>query len=72
MATLADLQRWRDDLFKARMDGVRSFRDQNGEEVSYSSDREMAAALAALDREILAQSGSRSPSTIIFRTSKGL
>jgi hypothetical protein len=72
MASLADLQRWRDDLFKARMDGVRSFRDQNGQEVSYSSDREMAAALAALDREIIALSGGRPPSTIIFRTSKGL
>ena len=72
MASLADLQKWRDALFEARMNGLRSFRDQNGEEVTYSSDREMAAALAAVDREILAMTGGRPPSTIIFRTSKGL
>lgn len=72
MASLADLQRWRDALFEARANGVRSLRDQNGEELTYSSDREMAAALAALDREIASLSGSRPPSTIIFRTSKGL
>lgn len=72
MASLADLQKWRESLFEARMNGVRSFRDQNGEEVTYSSDREMAAALAAVDREIQAITGGRPPSTIIFRTSKGL
>jgi hypothetical protein len=72
MASLADLQKWREALFEARMNGVRSFRDQNGEEVTYSSDREMAAALAAADREIQAATGGRPPSTIIFRTSKGL
>lgn len=72
MASLADLQKWREALFEARMNGLRSFRDQNGEEVTYSSDREMAAALAAVDREILAITGGRPPSTIIFRTSKGL
>lgn len=72
MASLADLQKWREALFEARMNGVRSFRDQNGEEVTYSSDREMAAALAAVDREIQAATGGRQPSTIIFRTSKGL
>lgn len=72
MATLADLQKWRENLLEARANGVRSFRDQNGEEVTYSSDREMANALAALDREIASASGSRPPSTIIFRTSKGL
>ncbi len=72
MASLADLQKWREALFEARMNGLRSFRDQNGEEVTYSSDREMAAALAAVDREILAMTGGRPPSTIIFRTSKGL
>lgn len=72
MASLADLQKWREALFEARMNGLRSLRDQNGEEVTYSSDREMAAALAAVDREILAMTGGRPPSTIIFRTSKGL
>jgi hypothetical protein len=72
MASLADLQKWREALFEARMNGVRSFRDQNGEEVTYSSDREMAAALTAADREIDAATSGRPPSTIIFRTSKGL
>jgi len=72
MATLADLQKWRESLFEARMSGVRSFRDQNGEQVDYSSGREMAAALAAVEREILSLTGGRPPSTIIFRTSKGL
>ncbi|MBX9885387.1 MAG: hypothetical protein K2X68_10495 [Novosphingobium sp.] len=72
MASLAELQKWREALFAARMNGVRSVRDQNGEEVTYSSDREMAAALAAVDREIANQTGGRPPSTIIFRTNKGL
>ena len=69
MAAAADLQRWRDALFAARMRGVRTFTDQNGESVTYSSDREMAAAIAACDRAL---AGSASPTTIIFRTSKGL
>lgn len=72
MASLADLQKWRDALFASRMNGIRSVRDQNGDEVTYSSDREMAAALAAVEREIQAMTGGRPPSTIIFRTSKGL
>lgn len=65
MADLATLQQWRDKLFEARMKGVRSFKDQNGEEVSYASDREMAAALAACDREI---AGLHRPHTIVFRS----
>jgi hypothetical protein len=64
---LATLQIWRDKLFEARLKGIRSFRDQNGEEISYSSDREMAAAIQAADREIAALSGGRTPSTIYFK-----
>ncbi|MEO9132429.1 MAG: hypothetical protein ABI240_14630 [Sphingomonas sp.] len=64
MAALADLQKWRDTLFEARMNGVRSFADQNGERVEYSSDREMAAAIAACDREL---AGMRRPHTVVFR-----
>ncbi|MEC5383401.1 hypothetical protein VSX64_21630 [Aurantimonas sp. C2-6-R+9] len=67
-ASLADLVAWRDALFEARLQGVRRFRDQNGEEVEYRSDREMAAALAAADAAI---AGKR-PSTILFKTSKGI
>ena len=69
---LADLQQRRDALFKALTDGIRSFRDQNGEEIAFSSGSEMRAALAALDREIASASGSRPPSIIRFCTSKGI
>lgn len=71
MVTLGQLQGWRDALLAARLRGVRRVRDQNGEEVTYSTDSEMAAAIAACDREIASLSG-RPPHTIIFRTSKGL
>jgi hypothetical protein len=63
-----DLRGWRDKLFAARMRGVREVRDANGEQVTFSSDREMASAIAAADRELAA----RPPvHTIRFRTSKG-
>lgn len=71
MASLADLIKWRDALFEARLQGVRSFTDQNGERVEYKSDSEMRAALAAADAAIAAASRA-APSTIHFRTSKGL
>lgn len=64
---LATLQQWRDKLFEARLKGIRSFRDQSGEEIAYSSDREMASALAACDREIAALTGGRPPHTIYFK-----
>jgi hypothetical protein len=71
MATLAELIEMRAALFKARMNGAREVRDQNGETVVFQSDGEMASALAALDSEIAA--AQRRPSnTIRFRTSKGL
>lgn len=71
MATVAELQKMRADLLAARAGGVRRFRDQNGEEVEYRSDSEMARALAALDAEISAQT-TRPASTIHFKMSKGL
>lgn len=64
---LATLQVWRDKLFTARMNGVRAMKDQNGEELTFSSDRELAAALAACDREIAGLLGGRTPHTIVFR-----
>lgn len=70
-STLADLRRWRDSLFEARSQGVREFRDQNGETLSYKSDAEMAAALAAVDRAIADAQGGRPVHTILFSTSKG-
>jgi len=71
MASLADLIRWRDSLFEARLQGVREFRDQNGETVVYRSDAEMARALAAADAAI-ATAKAKPGNTILFRTSKGL
>ena len=70
--TLHQLQVARDSLVEARATGVMTFRDQNGEIVTYKSDREMASALAAVDREIAALSGTRPAHTIRFNTSKGL
>ena len=69
--TLAQLQARRDALVMARTSGVRRVRDQNGEEVEYRSDSEMARALAHLDSEIAKLSG-RPPSSFHFTTSKGL
>jgi hypothetical protein len=69
---LGDLLKMRADLFAARMAGTLSYRDQNGEEVSYKSDLQMASALAALDREIAKHSGRGTPTTLHFQTSKGL
>lgn len=71
MASISDLQRWRDDLLKARLSGLREVRDQNGETVTYKSDKEMSAALAAVESEIQKQI-SASPNVIRFNTSKGI
>lgn len=69
--TLNQLSASRDALFDARVRGVRRFRDQNGEEVEFRSDAEMARALAALDAEIAKTSGVAIPRTLHFVTSKG-
>lgn len=71
MASLDDLTRFRDDLTAARYSGVRRVRDQNGEEVEYRSDAEMAAALRALEAQIQAASV-RPSNQIRFSTSKGI
>jgi hypothetical protein len=57
---MADLTSLRDKLIEARANGLRSVRDQNGEEIVFKSDKEMASAIAALDRE----TGGRRPSII--------
>lgn len=62
----------RERLQDARYQGVLTFRDQNGELVTYKSDSEMAAALTAIDAEIARLQGRAPASTILFRTSKGL
>lgn len=68
---LSDLQRWRDSLLEARLNGLRRVRDQNGEEIEYRSDRELAAALAAADRAIAEATSGRPVLTVKFNTSKG-
>lgn len=70
-ASLADLIRWRDALFEARLSGVREVQDQNGERISYRSDSEMARALAAADAAIAATQA-KPVNTILFKTSKGI
>ena len=69
--THAQLTKARDALLEARAGGVREYRDQNGETVTYKSDGEMARALAALDSEI-ARAARPRPTVLHFRTSKGL
>lgn len=69
--TVEQLTKARDDLIESRASGVRRVRDQNGEEVEYKSDAQMAAALAALDRQIAEATGQAAPHTIRFHTSKG-
>ena len=66
MASLAELQQLRAALVAARANGLRSVRDSTGEEAVYKTDREMAAALAALDSEIATMSRGPRPSVIRF------
>ena len=71
MVAIATLQLARDRLWEARGSGARRIRDQNGEEVEYRSDAEIAAAIRGLDAEI-ERLAARSPRAFVFRTSKGL
>ncbi|MGE0828046.1 MAG: phage head-tail joining protein [Hyphomonadaceae bacterium] len=68
---LSTLQSLKDALVKARLSGVREIRDQNGETVSYKSDREMASALSSVESQIAALQ-SAAPNVIKFKTSKGI
>jgi len=74
MATLAELQDRRATLVAARSSGVlrTTFRDGGTERTThFKSDSEMAAALAAIDREIAALQGPR-VNTFLPHFSKGL
>lgn len=71
MAALADLIAWRDALEAARYSGTRKV-VYAGRETEFKSDSEMAAALAALNRQIDAASGSTRISMIRISSSKGL
>lgn len=64
------LMHYRSDLSEARFSGVRSIQDQNGEEITFRSQSEIEAAIAALDREIAAHTP-RKP-IVYLSTSKGI
>ncbi|SLN77519.1 phage head-tail joining protein [Roseisalinus antarcticus] len=68
--TAAELTAARDALLRARAEGVRRFREQNGEDVEYRSDAEMARARAVQDSEI-ARAASARPASLRFITTKG-
>lgn len=70
MATLAELQAYRDSLAKARYAGNRKIKTGNSE-IEFKTDAEMKAALDDLDREIAAAGGTAKPTMIVFNTSKG-
>lgn len=69
MLTLEELRQQRDGLLKQR-DGVRSTRIGD-HEATWKSDKEIAAALAAIDREIASREGRR-VTTFLPHFSKGL
>ncbi|GIK48502.1 MAG: hypothetical protein BroJett013_11990 [Alphaproteobacteria bacterium] len=68
--TLSELETMRENLVRARLGGVREVRDQNGEAVTYKSDREMQAAIASIDSEI-ARLQSNTVKQVRFTTTKG-
>jgi len=67
---LTELTSLRDGLVRARARGMRSV-SYDGKRVEYSSDAEMAAAIADLERRIAAQEN-RGIRTVRISTSKGL
>ena len=71
MATLSELQAWRDRLRDARYSGVRAVQDSNGERIEYRSDLELSRAIAAVDAEIAGASAPR-PAIIYPYANKGV
>ena len=72
MASLTELQAWREELLAARAAGTQ--RVEHGDRVvAYRSDREMAAALRDLDRRIeAAAAGTAGRAPIRVTTTKGV
>lgn len=68
--TLSELETMRENLVRARLGGLREVRDQNGEAVTYKSDREMQSAIASIDSEI-ARLQSNTVKQVRFTTTKG-
>lgn len=71
VAALADLIAWRDALQAARYSGARKV-VYGGKETEFKSDSEMAAALAALNRQIDAAGTGPRVSLIRVSSSKGI
>lgn len=71
MATRSDLIAWRDALQAARYSGARRV-VYGGKETEFKSDSEMAAALAALNRQIDATNATPPISMIRVSTNKGI
>jgi hypothetical protein len=69
--TIAQLTALRNELVDLRASGIRVVTHQNGQSMTYKSDSEMAAAIAALDSEIAAAAQTRAV-RFTFNTSKGL
>lgn len=70
MTTLADLEAQRAQLVANRNTGIKRARFDN-QEVTYRTDKEMAAAIAAIDREIATLQGRR-VTTFLPTFSKGI
>ena len=69
---LSELESMRDALLAARFKCVRTIRSAEGDEITYRSDAEMAAALADVERRIARFSNPAPVSQVRVRTSKGL
>ncbi|MFG6584749.1 phage head-tail joining protein [Sulfitobacter sp. 1A12779] len=69
--TLEELTACRDRLRRARFKGIMTVR-MDGEEVTYKTDAQMAAALASIEAEISKLTRGPRPRTIYPQTTKGL
>lgn len=67
---LSELLELRNKLIRARASDVREIQDQNGERISFKSDRELSSALAHIEARISAARSGAS-NVIKFKTSKG-
>jgi hypothetical protein len=72
MASLQDLLAQRQALTECRNTGVRSVTLSDGRQTEYRSDAELAAAIAALDRQIAALRNGMAITTVRISSSKGL
>jgi len=72
MPTVAELTAMKDTLIKQRASGVARTRFANGQQVEYRGDKEIAAAIADLDRRIGAGGDSKRLRQIRTYSSKGL